>query len=673
MSVTCRTIIATLAVVAMAAPACGKGGGGEEDADADADELTGDASDADEEEAPEPPPEICKGAPSLGGGPYFEERADDVLLGPSGIHALGNRLMNADLDGDLYPDLIVHGGGSNNRDSPETDTYEERRRWIVMNRAGGSGRQFEDFTVESAYGAIRDGGMGRSCQLAVAGDVDNDGDLDLFSGTYVDASSGADPPDPGDRSEILLNDGSGHFTLAPLSHAFGEYQFTTAGATFVDSDRDGLLDVYVGNFYVVYGYFPSFADTLLRGGGDGTFTDVTEASGLMLPTSPFGEGANKPSYGVSSCDIDGDGDTDLLQSSYGRQLNMLWINDGGTFTEVGRETGYASDEQEDYTDNQMYRCHCQLSGDCTAPAPVISCTSDTWNVGYDDQPWRLGGNTFTTLCGDIDNDGDNDVLHTEIRHWWAGSSSDPSQLLRNVEADTALGFTFERVDNTESGLHRGWPPYNWNEGDISGAFLDFDNDGRKDILLMSSDYPPDTRTYFFHQQADGTFMEIAPAAGIDTPCGQEVTVADFDRDGDVDVITAYSTMRNSSWPGDPPYTEARLFYYVNTAGQDADSIEIHLVGDPGASTNASAIGARVEVTAGGITQMREVSGGYGTFGLQEDMVLHFGVGGACTVDEIKVTWPDAGGTEQVFTDVRANYLVELTQGRPWADYIQALE
>ncbi len=645
------------------------------DTDTDTDGAGDVAIDVVEEDAPEElPPQICKGTPDLTTAPFFVERADEVELGPAGIHVLGNRLASMDLDGDLYPDLVVHRVGSNNRDAPATDTYLERQRWILMNRGIGTSRTFEDATALSLYGLIRDGGtdLGRSAQLAVAGDVDNDGDLDLFSGTYVDASSGATVPDPGDRSEILLNDASGVFSLAPLSDVHSTLPLTTTSASFLDYDRDGLLDLFVGYFYEIYGYLPSRPDLLYRGAGDGTFSDVTEAAGLMTSRTDYGEGGSKPTYGVTTCDIDGDGDTDLLQSSYGRQLDMLWLNDGdGTFTEVGVATGYASDDLLDFSDDQFYRCHCQLTGSCTAPAPLIACSTDYWTDGMDDQPWRLGGNTFTTVCGDLDNDGDNDVLHTEIRHWHIGSSSDPTQILRNDPSAEAPGFAFTRLDNHDSGLYRGWPPYDWNEGDISAAFLDFDNDGRKDIILACSDYP-DTRAFLWQQEPDGTFMEIGMMAGVDLDSAQEVTAADYDRDGDIDIVMGFSTMRLSSWDPRPEWNEQRLFFYENQVGQDGDSIEIHLAGDPDAGTNAAAVGARVQVTVGDVTQTQEVGGGYGHFGLMTDTVLHFGVAGHCTVDEVRVTWPDAAGTVEVFTDVLANYLVEIVQGAGRVEYGQPL-
>jgi hypothetical protein len=663
------------AAVPLLAAVAGCGPGRSGDGDAETDATADAAEDVGTEDAPvEVPPRICKGRADLSDPPFFVERADEVALGPASIHVLGNRMMSADLDGDLHPDLIVHRTGSNRRDDPLEDGYEERRRWVLMNRPSGAGRVFEDATVESRYGLIRgeDGGLGRSAQLAVAADVDNDGDLDLFSGTYVDASSGADPPDPGDRSEILLNDGDGRFTLAPLSDVHAPDPLTTTSASFLDYDRDGIVDVYVGNFREVSSYRPAWPDTLYRGHGDGTFEDVTDRAGLALSRTDFGEDGNKPTYGVTTCDIDGDGDTDLLQSSYARQFNMLWLNEGdGTFTEVGRATGYAADGGEDYTDNEFYRCHCRLTGTCTAPDPIIGCDADYWQSGVDDQPWRLGGNTFTTVCGDLDNDGDNDVLHTEIRHWHIGSSSDPTQILENMPSASTPGFRLERVDNQESGLHRGWPPHDWNEGDLSAAFLDFDNDGLLDIILACSDYP-DTRAFFWQQQPDGTFVEIAVMAGLDLDSAQEVTAADYDRDGDVDIVMGFSTARLSSWDPRPAWDEPRLFFFENVVGQDGDAIEIQLRGDPDAGTNAAAVGARVQVTAGGVTQTREVGGGYGHFGLQTDLVLHFGVAGSCVVDEIRVAWPDAAGTEEVFTDVHANYLVRIDQGAPRPEYLMAL-
>jgi hypothetical protein len=103
-------------------------------------------------------------------------------------------------------------------------------------------------------------------------------------------------------------------------------------------------------------------------------------------------------------------------------------------------------------------------------------------------------------------------------------------------------------------------------------------------------------------------------------------------------------------------------------GQDGNWLQLALEGDPSAGTNRSAVGAKVTVVAGGLTQVQEVSGGYGHYGLQNDLVLHFGLGAACDVDSVEVRWPDASGTTQRWEDVRGNYRIRLRQGSPYAWY-----
>ena len=101
--------------------------------------------------------------------------------------------------------------------------------------------------------------------------------------------------------------------------------------------------------------------------------------------------------------------------------------------------------------------------------------------------------------------------------------------------------------------------------------------------------------------------------------------------------------------------QVRLFENVMDEG---NWIQLHLVGGEG--TNRAAIGARVAVTAGGVTQTQEVGGGFGHYGCQNDMVLHFGLGEACEAD-ITVRWPDAELTEETLT-LPAGYRFLVTQG-----------
>ncbi len=596
------------------------------------------------------PPQICNEAAAFGETAVYEDATE--RWGLSGI--TGARMSAADLDGDGWPDLVVSDVTVHTRDDFEAGT---RYHYVFMNRpAEGGGRTFVDETQESGLFDTRDGAGGRAAQIHIFGDVDNDGDIDVFSGSYYDANN-ADT-DPGDRSEIDLNDGSGRFTLAEQSDLHIEEGYATAGASFADVDADGLLDLWVTGFYERYGYQRAEQDRLYLGQGDGTFAEVTDAFGLTMEQGTTRDGydewlsgeATRSAYGATACDLDGDAWTDLLASNYGRAWNQQWMNQAGAlFLDTSQESGFASDDNEDYSDNQFYRCYCDVYGCDPDPgrASLGDCESYAayWSPGWDDQPARLAGNSFSTACGDVDNDGDNDLMTAEIVHWHIGQSSDPSELLLG---DGAGGFT--RPGNDSNGLERTWPSASWNAGDLFVAFMDFDLDGWKDILLASSDYP-DTRMFLWRQTSEGQFEEVAETAGVAHPWPAGMAIADFDRDGDLDVVTGSSIARSGT-----PWTTRELHLYENGIGP-GNTLRVSLRGE---AANRLGVGARVELSAGGLTQTQELSGGYGTFGLHHDTALVFGLGAACDVDEITVTWP--GGETDTFGAVRANYAVTLVQG-----------
>jgi enediyne biosynthesis protein E4 len=619
-------------------------------------ELTMDTSEL--ETGPEMPPDKCNEATfAWSEDPLFVEHSSDYELDENHLDVQGNLLVAVDLDNDFYPDLVVHKGGSNNRDAPEEGIFHRR---ILFNRESTTGRTFEDHTVTSNYGIIPDEGiLGRAAHLAVFADVDNDGDFDAFSGTFCDRNSEVKVPD---RSLILLNDGNGIFTPAPPSDVTPplEEEWTTAGASFLDYDKDGNIDLWIGNWYYQYGYLNGLQDRLYKGHGDGTFTDVTIEAGLATTTSGYDEGTNhRPTFGTTACDINGDGYTDLLTSSYGRQFNTLWLNLGdGTFVDAAAATGFASDDNMDYSDNQFYACYCHaFDGACDPqpPAPLIQCQANYWSA-QDAKSWRNGGNTFSTACSDLDNDLDNDLYNAEIVHWHIGQSSDPSQILLNEPADNEFGWAFSRPSREATGLER--PRIgSWNEGDIYATIFDADADGWPDIFQPSSDYP-ETHGWLFTGNGDGTFSNAdeSTVSGLSLDRIGGMTVADFDRDGDLDTVIAYSTMRCDA---DCEFDKPVVRMYLNGLDKRANWTAIRLVGKGSGGSNKAGIGARVVITANGQSQMREINGGFGHMGIQNTLEAHFGLGNACLIDKLEIHWPDAHNSVSTFKNVPANYFLRV--------------
>ncbi|MBM4359287.1 MAG: CRTAC1 family protein [Deltaproteobacteria bacterium] len=651
------------------------------------------------------PPPVCKSPGALPPA-WFREISAEVLPGGGDPEQAptATTVRAGDLDGDGYPDLVTTGGeGFPTRPAMATggrrDTAGSRTRNVFMNRPdpkdpSGKKRIFVDATEASNLLATRDGKGGYAFGVASLGDVDNDGDLDVAVGPS-DPGQGARPSD--DPAAVMLNDGKGHFTLGPEGTDLDQVKgFASPTCALLDYDKDGALDYLPGTFTFPP---PNFKPpVLLRGSGDGGFSNVAAALGLpKVCKVPVGAAPTcAPMYGLSACDLDMDGDQDILFASYGREPNQIWRNDGSVFTEVGIATGLAYDERQDFSDDESYRCYCKnRPGACDPqppePHPAIcegfgfqlcqkgkcifdpktSCASDDecfgdgrgWTPGYSDVPWHLGGNNYALACGDVDNDGDMDVMTGTIRHGDVGSASDPSELCLNDAAPGSPLGKFRRPGPKATGIDR--PSVEkgigWNTGDLTTTMVDLDNDGLKDIYICSSDYPQN-HGWVFRQKADHTFEDVTETSGIGQDQSRGIAFFDFDHDGDLDVAIGTSTARVGG--------HATLRVYENLAGQDRNWVQVVLEGGGLGKTNRSAVGALVKVTANGVTQQQEIQGGHASSATQNELVLTFGLGGACAIEKVEVRWLDAANTVQSFANVAPNYRVRITEGKDEVVYVE---
>ncbi len=504
--------------------------------------------------------------------------------------------------------------------------------------------RFSDMTASSA---IHSGGK-RPVSLLLAGDADNNGFPDLFCGVSCDfekpraASDGAPlagpdgrilmaVPDHGFRSSLMLNTGKGGFSPA-ADGTPGSWPATVAAACFLDFDRDGLIDLFVGNWYRRYGFDNScYPSRLFKGSGDGSFTDVTASAGILLSDEPGSRSSSRPVYGASHCDWNNDGWEDILVCAYGRQWNILWKNNGdGTFSDAGERTHFDGDDLRDGT---------YPTGAGREP----------------ELPYRSNGNTFDAACADFDNDGDFDVFLSEITHSWAGPSSDLSCLLVNAGPE----WVFTRDQNR--GIDRRHEHPKWNQGDLHATWLDYDNDMLPDLLLASSDYPDRQILRLFRQTPDHRFSDVTASAGIGIMNPTQPSTADFDRDGDLDIVVGTTNMRLT--PEQVQSRPFRLSLFRNEIGNRNSWIGFRLHGKGRGFANAQGIGALIRVTVGGVTQTREIFGGQGHCGHQDAQEAHFGLADHAIVDRVEIIWPNASRSTDVFERIPARRWYDAHEGK----------
>jgi hypothetical protein len=488
------------------------------------------------------------------------------------------------------------------------------------------------------------------------GDYDQDGDLDLFIVR-------------GDIGPNLLYRNLGNLVFEEVAAAAG-LAFTKApgenyrhsGPMFADLDGDRDLDLFMGGLQ-------GDPSLIFENNGDGTFSDVTAGSGIDQLSAL---------YNISSAfgDYDLDGDLDLLVTHWGTDRDSeapgdtehLWRNEsdatGIRFQSVSESAGIAPSiinlpdplrarAPSDFTFSPAFaRINDDLYPDILVAADFnysqyfINNQDGTFSNATDTDVF-IDGNGMGSAIGDYDNDGDLDWFVTSIQCVKDPNAEDPtSECEYGLQSE--IGNRLYRNDDgafTDVTDQAGVASGGWGWG---ACFLDFENDGDLDIYHTngwpltnnSNDFERDISRAFV-MTSPGRFEDQAAEIGLDDrEEGRGVVCADFDRDGDVDILQLHRSA----------FLSASL-WRNQTAGNNFISIELR-----GTTPNTQAIGARITIAYSGNTAMREVNLA-SNYVSQNPTVQVFGLGSSSQVDSVSIQWPD--GLETVISDVSANQFLVL--------------
>ena len=214
-----------------------------------------------------------------------------------------------DVNGDGYIDIVTITG---------VDYFNNRKPMrLFMNEANPANgdRHFVDKTEWSNINSnVNPADTGRQTTCAAFADVDNDGDADMVTAHYFHRIENY--KDVGDRCQVLLNDGTGRFSIKENNGLDKLGLVNTQGLSFLDYDLDGNVDLFIGNWFSDYTNNVIQDDILMKGNGNGTFTNVTGFTNINKP-------AKEPLYGSNAGDWNNDGWTDIFSASYCRTSGSL--------------------------------------------------------------------------------------------------------------------------------------------------------------------------------------------------------------------------------------------------------------------------------------------------------------------------------------------------------------
>ena len=451
-----------------------------------------------------------------------------------------------------------------------------------------------NFTTSTTAANLTTGGSN-----GVWGDYDNDGFLDIFSG--------------GRSDKLFHNKGDGTFEDKTIISGLDVDEHPTIAASWGDYNRDGFLDLYIANGEDWNGgNYIHYPDRLYRNNQDGTFTDVTVAAGVDTSGSPaYGRG-------VIWADYDNDGWQDIYISNYRLKANYLWHNNrDGTFTNKAGELGVKG-------------------------------------VGRDvnGNPGNYYGHTIGSSWGDLDSNGFLDMFVSNLVHKDPnrGKFCDDSKLYVNngpkgwnfTDRRANSGIPIKPVGGVEGGYYD-------DENFANAVFADYDNDGDLDLWITQVYNNYWMYAYLYRNNGDLTFTNVAFGLDLDIVDTYAGAWADYDNDGDMDLVTAGRT--NEDHP-----VRIRLF---RNGGNNNHWLKIKVN-----SGNGFTVGTQVRVYTNSGMRMRQVETGVGSHSSQNDMVLHFGLGSDNNVRRIEICYGD--GTVQILENINADQtlVVNKTVGAP---------
>jgi len=498
----------------------------------------------------------------------------------------GSGVAVFDYDNDGLPDIYLLNGSTfaavrGKERAPKAALYRNLGNW-----------KFKDVTARAGVSNDR-WGMG-----VAAGDYNNDGYSDLFVGNYG-------------VSRLYRNNGDGTFTDVAEKAGVARKGWST-GASFGDYDGDGRLDLFVPGYldFDLNNLPPSPSEAAATSGAGESFCAFRgipvacgprglrgEADTLyrQKPDGSFEDASARAGvtdsnkyYGFSSAFVhaDDDGLLDILVVNDSTP-KQLYINRGqGAFEELGYHAGVALNEN-----------------------------------GREQAGMGLG-------VGDYDNDGRVDFYITNF-------SDDSNTLYQNAGDGQFIDVTFSSGHGEPTMPFLGW----------GTGFIDYDNDGWKDIFIANGHLYPGVdrqrwgtsyaqQPLLFRNLATGRFerMAAAPGSGLALAVSARgLALGDLDADGRVDAV-----LNNM----DAPPTVLR-----NVTKSSGHWISLRLVGDVTKKSPRDATGAVAYLTTGKVRQRMDAISG-ASFSSQNDTRLHFGLGPAARVDKLEIRWP-GGALETV--------------------------